>query len=441
MRLMKLMGTEIRRLASCRWILYVSRRFAAVDRNGRSAETSFLSRLGICFGVMTLIAVVSVMNGFQMSYVDAIMEISSYHVRVSGLPPEREADFLAYCESQRNIVSAAPFFESQGLITGPVSGESAAVIRAVESDVMERDPGFAREVVMVAGSFDLSGDDSIVLGVYLARALGVRAGSRVNLLALSGGGDVPLLSRDREFTVTGIFKCGYVDISESYAFVSAAAAEKYFGKSAEKLYGVKLRRYEGDTAAIAGIRAAFPQARAESWRSYNRTFFGALRVEKNILMAVVFLIFIVAGVNIYNGMRRLVYERRQEISVLSAFGGTRGGIRLIFVLRGLSCGLAGSAAGVALGLLVSANMGHIFMAASRAMYCAQVLAAKIFAPETAAFIRENPMYRVYASIPARVVFPEVLAIALFGIIAPLAASLYASGKILDMPVSEVLHDE
>nr|MCR4626674.1 ABC transporter permease [Treponema sp.] len=75
------------------WILFVSRRFANIDRSGRSAITSHLASLGICFGVMTLIIVISVMNGFQMSFIDAIMEVSSYHVRAASVPESKIEDF------------------------------------------------------------------------------------------------------------------------------------------------------------------------------------------------------------------------------------------------------------------------------------------------------------------------------------------------------------
>ena len=72
-------------IKNLRWISAVSRRFARVDRKGRSAVTSVLATLGICFGVMTLITVMSIMNGFQMNFIDAIMEVSSYHIRGSGV--------------------------------------------------------------------------------------------------------------------------------------------------------------------------------------------------------------------------------------------------------------------------------------------------------------------------------------------------------------------
>ena len=80
-------------IKNLRWISTVSRRFARVDRKGRSAVTSRLATLGICFGVMTLTVVMSVMNGFQMSFIDAILEVSSYHIRAVDLPEESEKDF------------------------------------------------------------------------------------------------------------------------------------------------------------------------------------------------------------------------------------------------------------------------------------------------------------------------------------------------------------
>ena len=81
-------------IKSFRWISFVSKRFASVDRKGRSAVTSFLATLGICVGVMTLIVVISVMNGFQMSFIDSILEISSFHARVQNIPQETENDFF-----------------------------------------------------------------------------------------------------------------------------------------------------------------------------------------------------------------------------------------------------------------------------------------------------------------------------------------------------------
>ena len=426
---------------SYRWIFDVSRRFASVDRKSRSSATSFLAVLVICFGVMSLVTVVSVMNGFQMSFVNAIMELSSFHIRVSNLESQAEADFLDSCADSKEIRCVSPFYESQALLVGNKSKESAGIIRGVDARTCEFDEGFAREIKIVSGSFDLSSADSIVLGSYLAQSLGVTTGNTVNLLALSGGKDVELLSQNRQFKVTGIFECGYYDINQGYAFVSLEAARMYFGEDAPVFYGIKIRRPQNDGFVSAAIKSRFPDAAVQSWREYNRTFFGALRVEKNILMLLVFLIFVVVAVNIYNGMRRLVFERSQEIAALSAVGGTSFQIKAIFVVRGFLTGAAGTVIGVVLGIFISLNIRSVFLGVSHCLYWLELFFTSVFSPENAAFVTENQMYAIYASIPARIIPSEVLLISLFGVLSPLLASALASRSVLKLKIAEVLHNE
>lgn len=426
---------------SYRWIFDVSRRFASVDRKSRSSATSFLAVLVICFGVMSLVTVVSVMNGFQMSFVNAIMELSSFHIRVSNLESQAEADFLDSCADSKEIRCVSPFYESQALLVGNKSKESAGIIRGVDARTCEFDEGFAREIKIVSGSFDLSSADSIVLGSYLAQSLGVTTGNTVNLLALSGGKDVELLSQNRQFKVTGIFECGYYDINQGYAFVSLEAARMYFGEDAPVFYGIKIRRPQNDGFVSAAIKKRFPDAAVQSWREYNRTFFGALRVEKNILMLLVFLIFVVVAVNIYNGMRRLVFERSQEIAALSALGGTSFQIKAIFVVRGFLTGAAGTVIGIVLGIFISLNIRSVFLGVSHCLYWLELFFTSVFSPENAAFVTENQMYAIYASIPARIIPSEVLLISLFGVLSPLLASALASRSVLKLKIAEVLHNE
>ncbi|MCI6480753.1 ABC transporter permease [Treponema porcinum] len=426
---------------SYRWIFDVSRRFASVDRKSRSSATSFLAVLVICFGVMSLVTVVSVMNGFQMSFVNAIMELSSFHIRVSNLESQAEADFLDSCADSKEIRCVSPFYESQALLVGNKSKESAGIIRGVDARTCEFDEGFAREIKIVSGSFDLSSADSIVLGSYLAQSLGVTTGNTVNLLALSGGKDVELLSQNRQFKVTGIFECGYYDINQGYAFVSLEAARMYFGEDAPVFYGIKIRRPQNDGFVSAAIKNRFPDAAVQSWREYNRTFFGALRVEKNILMLLVFLIFVVVAVNIYNGMRRLVFERSQEIAALSALGGTSFQIKAIFVVRGFLTGAAGTVIGIVLGIFISLNIRSVFLGVSHCLYWLELFFTSVFSPENAAFVTENQMYAIYASIPARIIPSEVLLISLFGVLSPLLASALASRSVLKLKIAEVLHNE
>lgn len=431
------------------WIFFVSRRFAKVDRKGSSAVTTTLASLGICFGVMTLITVVSVMNGFQHSFIDVIMEISSYHIRVTdfpvGLSEQNEnggaTDFEAFCRSEKAVRSFTPFYEAQSLVVGAFGKEAAAMIKAVPVSIYADDEGFQKQVNMISGQFDISAPGSIVIGSELARRTGSRIGSSINLYALSGGGDVDLFSDDREFTVTGIFHTGYADINASFAFISLAGGEAHFGRGAKLIYGVKLFDENDDAREIARILSAFPSLKAESWKSYNRSFFGALQVEKNMLMVLVFLIFVVVAINIFNGMRRMVYERREEISVLSAFGGRKRSIQSIFVMQGFLTGFSGAALGVVLGLFLSINMGTVFLLLSKLSYYATLFCVMLVNPTNGDFVRENPMFMLYGSIPPRIFVGEVALIALFGVCSSLCASWIASRGVLKMTVVEVMRDE
>ncbi len=280
-----------------------------------------------------------------------------------------------------------------------------------------------------------------MLGSQLARQLGLRVGSTVNMLALSGGSDVDLISDNRVFVVSGIFSCGYAEINNSYSFISLDAGQQFFGKDATKLFALKLADSEKDMQVIYQLEKALPGLQTESWRSYNRSFFGALKVEKNLLMMLVFMIFVVVGVNIFNGMRRMVFERRSEIAVLSALGGRKRQVQLIFILRGLLTGLGGAIPGLLLGMLLCVQMDVIFSLIAKMSYWIQYLFTMATNPAMAMFVRENTMYQVYASIPARMFPAEITFITIFGVFSALAASWVASRKVLAMTLSEVLHDE
>ncbi len=427
--------------SNLRWIFEVSERFARVDRKGRSAVTSILATLGICFGVMTLVVVMSVMNGFQMSFIDSIVEISSYHIRVSDIEESSQEAFNAFCRDNKKIKCAVEFYDAQTLMTGARGREQSAVIRAIDPDAAIKDEGFMDEAFIVDGRFDLSQEDSIILGSVLARKLDVFPGDTVNLFVLSGGSDVNLFSEDRIFKVTGIFKSGYGEINSGYAFINIRDGEKYFGESAKKITGLKIKNYSNEVGTVAAINNAFPSVKVSSWREYNKAFFGALRIEKNMLLLLVAMIFVVVGINIYNGMRRLVFERKSEIAILSALGGKNSEIMSIFIMRGFVTGVIGAFSGLVLGLLISVNTEFVFNAASKILYYFQYAFTALVSPENVNFVQENSSYNVYANIPARVFFPEIFFITIFGILSPLSASWAASRNVLKMTVAEVLHYE
>lgn len=446
-----------------KWIYFISKRFSKVDRKNKGHATTTLASVGICFGVMSLIVVMSVMNGFQMTFIDSILELSSYHIQVSGISKKVDSnlqkDFISWTNEKSDIISVTPYMEAQGLFVGLSTKQGAGIIRGLNPNSIYSDSGFNKELKIISGSFNLIEEDSIVLGNDLARVLGARIGSVVNIAALSGSNDVSLLSENRKFTVKGIFKCGYGDINSTYAFIPLSAAEKYFGNTATVSYGIKVKKYNFSENLVPFIKKYldeysskcineglfsendFSSVSVNSWKNYNRSFFGTLRVEKNILLLLVLLIFIVVAVNIYNGMRRMVFERSQEIAVLQALGASKNNVLQVFMVKGFTTGLNGAVPGTVLGLLISHNMDVVFSIISNVYYYVQLFFTKIFNPSAAQYVTENPMFRLYGNIEARIIPGEVLMIFMFGLFASFIASFFAGKKIMTMTVSEVLRNE
>ncbi|MCR4938542.1 MAG: ABC transporter permease [Treponemataceae bacterium] len=424
------------------WIFFISRRFAKVDSRGRAAASGVLASLGIGAGVAVLIVIVSVMNGFQAGYIKSIMEISSFHIRaVPETPPEDEKAFLKEILGTDGVLTAVPMYEAQSLVVGKNGRQQSALIRGLPWYIFASDKGFAEQITVSAGRFDIKEEMTCVLGSSIARKLSVRPGDEVNLLALSGGEETELFSGDRKLKVTGIFSCGYADINSSFIFISLDTAAEILGLDSAHFYGIKLKDSETDQRCLSILENKFPGVGFESWRSYNRSFFGALKIEKNVLMMLAFLIFVVVGVNIFNSMRRMVYEHHEETAVLSALGAKKKEIQLVFILQGMTTGLYGAIPGLFAGLAICAKMKDVFVLFSNAAYNVQLFFYMLFNPQAAYALKTNSMFLFYSKIPAVVVFSEVAYITLFGIAASLLASWFASRNALKVSVAEVLHDE
>lgn len=418
------------------WIQYIALRFGAVDSRGRSALTSALSAAGIAFGVAALIVILSVMNGFQMGYIESILEVSSYHVRITGDPED-----VVRASQLPGVRTIVPFSETQVLVQGRHSRQRGALLRTVPADMLDRDSSFASSIETVRGSFSLQESGSVVLGAELARGLGVTAGDTITVVAVSGTSETDLFPENNSLTVTGTIKTGYYEIDSTFAFVSPESAEG-FANGIETIWGVKLYDLHDDARFTALLENELPGISADSWRNFNRSFFGALRVEKTMLLFLVILIFLVVMVNIYHGMRRAVYERREEICVLTALGGTPRSIQKIFILSGLSVGFIGAFSGLLSGLFLTVHINNVFQAAEHIVNGVHAFLSALLQNESGdSFSLFSPEFFYMQEIPVRVFMGEVLFVFVFGLFSATAAALIASKKITAMKPAEVLRYE
>ena len=419
------------------WIFFVLRRFNYADTGGRSSVSTLFSVLGIAFGVMVLIVVLAVMNGFQRGYIDTILEVSSGHIRLYGTEDE-----LKRAERLNLHKSFLVFREAQTLIRGLNDRQQGVLIRSVEKDVLKKDPGFAQTVRTVFGSFDLSKENSVVIGYELARQLSLKTGDSVVLVAASGSSQTDIFPENRELTVTGIFKTGYYEVDSSFAFISLESGAAVLGEEKKMYASVKLKNHNRDGLYIASVLKELPGIQAESWRSYNHAFFGALRTEKNMMLVLVVLIFLVVAVNIYNGMRRSIYERREDISVLASMGAHPKHIQFLFIANGFTIGFIGAVAGLLLGLLLSVQINAVFgiteTVVNHIMMFFSILTSASGGEEFYIF---SPYNFYIEDIPVKIFFAEVFYIFLFGIFSASFAAMTASKRILKLKPAEVLRYE
>lgn len=421
-----------------KWIFYISRRFSKID----SKSTSTLASLGICAGVLALIVIMSVMNGFQSTFIDTILEVSSYHVRVNEIKDKNaEKDFFDWAYKNNKIKNITPFYEEQGLLASTAGKQTASLIRSLDVNKVLEDENFMKELNIISGSFNLDTEDSIVIGNTIARSLGVNTGSKICIAAMSGSSDVSLLSQSRIFTVRGVFYSGYSELNAAYSFVNLEAGKSNFGKSSPCNYGIKVKDISEVNSLMAEIKKEFPDAKVQSWQEFNRSFFGALRMEKNILFLMVLLIFLVVAINIHNGMKKLIYQRKSECALLEVFGAEEKDLKNIFILQGFSTGIKGSLAGLALGLLITSNMSFVFTLMAKLQYCFEYFFTWLSSPEYLAYLSENSMFNIYAAIPPKMDFAEVFLIFIFGVFSSTLASFLAGRKLFKLSVTEVLRDE
>jgi len=401
---------------------------------------------------MTLTVVLAVMNGFQLGFIESIVEIGSYHLQVrpgaaTVVPP---AVIESRVRAVRGVTAVVPFVERQALIQGPFQRPRAALVRAVPPDLLTRDKSQARMIEMRSGSFDLRDPGSIVVGSELAFSLGLRVGDVVTLSSYApGDGGRPAPRRD-SFRLTGIFRTGYLDYDNGLLFIPLDAADSLYGNGRElpRTWGVKIADRFADSSALAGVRAVLSGlgCTVESWQSYNRSFFGALFMEKVMMMVLVGLIFLVVGFNVYHSLRRSVHERMEEIGVLKAVGVPPGRIQATFILEGLFIGVVGAAAGLVAGLLLAVNIDAVFAGIDRAIGAA-VTAYRVLAFPFSAlgagrgFSVFSPSVFYLTRIPSRVFPGEAFLVCAFAVTACAVAAWAASRAVSRFRPSEVLRYE
>ncbi len=342
--------------------LYIATRYLLARR--RQAFISLISVVsigGVAVGVMALVIALALMTGMQQDIRDKLIGAQA-HVYVHKLVGGGFEDYQE--EATRlmtvpGVVGAAPSIRGQALVTAG-GNEAFISIKGIDP-VLERGvTDLAASVV--EGSLDALTDEhdralgGVVLGDELARDIGVFVGDTVSVLTpqsvtMSPLGMVPRAQRLRG---VGLFNLGLSEYDNSYGFVLLDSASRLFRKSAVDIMQLRVADLE-DAASVA---MAVPETLgvnyfAQDWSQLNEALYSALWLEKMGISISIFLIIMVAALNIVASLILLVMEKSRDIAILKTMGATGRSVQGIFVLQGGIIGVVGTLVGAVAGLVIS----------------------------------------------------------------------------------------
>ena len=336
----------------------------AKKKQGFLSIITVISALGVMAGVMALVVVLSVMNGFRADLMSKILGVNSHLLVLShkgALSDYDKASLLL--DKVEGVVASSPFIYSQVMVnhSGNASG---AILRGI-------DPKNADKVVNI-GSMTTNGslasleNDSkgvpppIIIGSELSKQLGAFTGDILTLISPEGkltpAGRAP---NTKKYKITELFDSGMYEYDASMVFISLKEAQRFLGMG-DRVTGLEVRVKDPYTSdKIAGTvqdKLGYPFW-TKDWKMMNRSFFSALKLEKITMFIILTMIVLVGSLNIISSLVMAVMEKTRDVAILRAMGASAKSIMKIFTLQGLLVGVVGTLAGLASGLGICYVLG------------------------------------------------------------------------------------
>jgi lipoprotein-releasing system permease protein len=345
--------------------LRIGRRYLRSTGNRFLSFISVMSMVGVAIGVAVLIVVLSVMNGFERELRDRILSMTS-HATLTAFG-EGMADWPALREqAARNsrVAAVAPFVEGKALLVGEHGDgrSSAATVQGIDS-AREVEVSALRER-LTSGSLDdlRPGAFRVLLGSELAARLGVKRGDTV-VFAVAEGNVTPagVVPRMRRFTVDGVFYSGMYEIDATLAVVNLRDAARLY-RLGDNVTGLRLKvrdPFEAPLAAREVATALGGGLYVEDWTQRHANFFRSIELTKRMMFFILLLVVAVAAFNIVSTLVMAVKDKQPDIAILRTIGARPSSVLAVFATQGTVIGLVGTAAGVALGVLLSVNLERL----------------------------------------------------------------------------------
>ncbi|HDZ57570.1 MAG TPA: lipoprotein-releasing ABC transporter permease subunit [Pseudomonas xinjiangensis] len=333
----------------------------AKRRNHFISFISLISMLGLTLGVMVMILVLSVMNGFDRELRTRILGMVP-HATINGYQPINDWRTVAESLAEHpRVDAAAPFVQLQGMLTH--NGSVAPVL--VTGIVPEAERGVSIiEEHMQAGALEdlVDGEFGIIIGELTANRFGVSLGDKLTFVlpeaSVTPAGVFPRLKR---FEVKGIFKVG-AELDGSLAMIHAADAARLARLEPGQVQGIRIKLddlFQAPQVSWELVSNLPGDYFAQDWTRSHGNLFAAIRMEKTMIGLLLLLIVAVAAFNIISTLVMVVTDKKSDIAILRTLGASPSTIMGIFMVQGSVIGVVGTVAGCVLGVLAALNVSAL----------------------------------------------------------------------------------
>ncbi|ROH88829.1 lipoprotein-releasing ABC transporter permease subunit [Stagnimonas aquatica] len=343
--------------------LYAGLRYTrAKRRNHFISFISLASMLGIAIGVMALITVLSVMNGFERELRTRILGMAS-HATISALRGGLEdwPGVGRLAAQNPAIEGIAPYIEGEGMVKQG-SDLSGTLLRGILPEEEAKVSEIAQHMKVGELSDLKAGEFRIILGRELATSLGVEVGDKVDLMipqaSVTPAGVLP---RFRRFTVAGVFQIGMYEFDRGLVLIHLADAQALY-RMGDTVTGVRLKLHDLFQAPQVAreLASQLPGIYYVSdWTRQHANFFRAVKTEKMVMFIILSLIVGVAAFNIVSTLVMVVQDKQADIAILRTLGAQPRSIMAIFMVQGSIIGIVGTLLGVAGGIALALNVERL----------------------------------------------------------------------------------
>ena len=344
------MFTKVERLIS-------SRNLRPKKKEGFLKIISIFSFVGIMLGVAILIIVMSVMNGFKTDLTNKILGLNP-HIVVEPNNFIINNDYVTKIKENFKEVSISKTYSGEGII---IINDKAKGIIFKGVNIQEKKIKEFFENNIVSGDINKFKKNNIFIGTELAFNLDLKEGENINLMS-SAFVATPLgsLPKQETFEIAGIFNTGFVEFDQNIIFLNIEDALSIFDKDTkDQNLEIYLKNPLEANMYKKKIEKINQNYFIYTWADLNKSFFSALKVERNVMFIILTLIIIVAAFNIISGLTILIKNKTKEIAILKTLGLNNTSIKRSFFLTGFTIGFFASISGIILGIFFSLNIEKI----------------------------------------------------------------------------------